>query len=250
MKHRSMSPQTAHVPSQAVVHPPEVPEEVGYAGQPWLVEERDACGVGFIVHRLGQASFDIVSKALHGLACVEHRGGCSADQDSGDGAGIMTAVPWSLLSQWWVAQGYAVPDYTQVGVGMVFLPMERAAAEQAKQVVAEIAQAEGFSVVGWRMVPVNPSCLGRQAKENQPQIEQVFLDGSGLGHKEDKQALERCLYLVRKRIEVAIANLNAAWSKEFYFCSLSSRTIVYKGMVRSAVLSEFYLDLQNPDFTS
>jgi glutamate synthase (ferredoxin) len=229
---------------------PSIPMDHGYAGQPWLVEERDACGVGFIANQQGQASHEIVQKALYGLTCVEHRGACSADQDSGDGAGVMTAIPWMLFSPWFQAQAQALPPAISTGVGMIFLPINIEGAAQAKQMVETIAQEENLKVLGWREVPVYPDCLGRQARENQPRIEQVFLDGSAIADPNDVWQIERHLYLIRKRIEKAIAQTGAAWANDFYVCSLSSRTIVYKGMVRSAVLGEFYLDLRNPDYIS
>ena len=225
-------------------------EDNGYAGQPWLVEERDACGVGFIANQQGQASHDIIQKALYGLTCVEHRGACSADQDSGDGAGIMTAIPWTLFSSWFEAQGKAVPAATETGVGMVFLPTDSAAAEQAKQIFEKVVREEKLEVLGWRSVPIYPDCLGRQARENQPRIEQVFLGCQAIADPNDVWQIERLLYLTRKRIEKEIALTAAAWATDFYVCSLSSRTIVYKGMVRSAVLGEFYLDLQDSSFIS
>jgi glutamate synthase (ferredoxin) len=225
------------------------PKDLGYGGQPWLVEERDACGVGFIAHQHAQASHDIIRKALFGLTCVEHRGGCSADQESGDGAGIMTALPWPLFLEWFVQTGKTAPAPEQTGVGMVFLPADPAAAAKCREICEAIAQAENLTVLGWREVPVYPSCLGRQARENQPQIEQLFLTDAG-GNPSDQQSLEQHLYLVRKCIEKAVSQTGEAWAKDFYFCSLSSRTIVYKGMVMSAVLGEFYLDLQNPNYVS
>jgi glutamate synthase (ferredoxin) len=227
-----------------------VPKDHGYAGQPWLVEERDACGVGFIASQQGQASHEIVQKALHGLTCVEHRGACSADQDSGDGAGMMTAIPWELFSPWFEAQDQTLPPAGITGVGMIFLPTDPEGAAQTKKIVEIIAQEEKLKVLGWREVPVYPDCLGRQARENQPRIEQVFLDGAAIADPKDVWAIERHLYLTRKRIEKAIAQTSTDWAKDFYVCSLSGRTIIYKGMVRSAVLSEFYLDLQNPDYIS
>jgi glutamate synthase (ferredoxin) len=129
---------------------------------------------------------------------------------------------------------------------MVFLPAESTAATAARALVAQVAQEEGFEVLGWRVVPVEVAQIGPQARDNQPQIEQVFLAARVL----TGDALERRLYLTRKRIEAAAIATGADWVPEFYLCSLSSRTIVYKGMVRAAVLGKFYLDLQNPDYTS
>jgi glutamate synthase (ferredoxin) len=217
-------------------------QELPYQGQRWLVEERDACGVGFIAHRHGVASQKIVEKALFGLTCLEHRGGCSADQDSGDGAGLLSSIPWELFAQELAKQGITLPSTQTVAVGMVFLPQDPQIAATARKIVEEVVQQEKLTVLGWRVVPVQPEILGVQAKENQPQIEQVFVAS------EDKNTdeLERQLYIIRRRIG------NQMWeiSQDFYICSLSGRTIVYKGMVRSAVLGDFYTDLKNPAFKS
>ncbi|MEA5576886.1 glutamate synthase large subunit [Anabaena sp. UHCC 0451] len=207
-----------------------------YPGQRWLVEERDACGVGFIAHRQNRANHEILDKALTALTCLEHRGGCSADQDSGDGAGILTAIPWDLLQQ----EGINVSDTGNMAVGMIFLPQDQESAKKTKALCEQVAAEENLTVLGWRVVPVRPEVLGIQAKENQPQIEQIFLSSADKSGDE----LERELYLTRRRIVKAAKNI----SEEFYVCSLSSRTIVYKGMVRSAVLGEFYQDLKNPAF--
>jgi glutamate synthase (ferredoxin) len=220
-------------------------QAAGFTGQRWLVEERDACGVGLIANRQGHASHELVVKALSALTCLEHRGACSADQDSGDGAGLMSAIPWELLNTWFTDQGLAAPNPAQTGVGMVFLPVEPEAATIARQAVEQVVAEEGLQLLGWRPVPVKPEILGVQARDNQPQIEQVFVTGTLRGDR-----LERQLYLTRKRVEKAVAALNSSWNEDFYICSFSSTTIVYKGMVRSAVLGDFYLDLQNPAYRS
>lgn len=224
----------------------------GYAGQPWLIEERDACGVGFLADQKGRRSHELIRQALGALTCVEHRGGCSADQDSGDGAGLLSAIPWDLFSDWLAEQGVATSAVEHIGVGMAFLPTHAEAASSVRQVVEQVVVAEGLKLIGWRSVPVKPEVLGPQALENQPLIEQVFVQADTLSGDE----LERQLYLLRKRINKEVSNtiastqLDAKLFENFYFCSFSSRTIVYKGMVRSAVLGEFYLDLQQPTFTS
>lgn len=223
----------------------------GYAGQRWLVEERDACGVGFLADLSGKATHKLVEQALSGLTCMEHRGGCSADQDSGDGAGVMTAIPWDLLSAWFVDRNLTIPPYDRVGVGMVFLPAKPEAAEIALHIVDQVVQEAGLALLGWRDVPVRPEVLGVQARDNQPRIQQVFVHSEQLSGDE----LERRLYAIRKRIlqrtktETNGSPMQAEF-ENFYFCSFSCRTIVYKGMVRSAVLGEFYLDLQQPNYTS
>ncbi|MEH2242125.1 glutamate synthase large subunit [Nostoc sp.] len=213
-----------------------------YQGQKWLVEERDACGVGFIAHRQNHTSHEIVEKALAALTCLEHRGGCSADRDSGDGAGVLTAIPWELFQQDFAQIGKEFSSTNNIAVGMIFLPQDQEAAQKARTTVEQVAAEEKLIVLGWRVVPVQPDLLGVQARENQPQIEQVLLasvDKSG-------DELERQLYITRRRISKTANNI----SEEFYICSLSNRTIVYKGMVRSAVLGEFYKDLQNPVYKS
>ncbi|ALB40169.1 glutamate synthase [Anabaena sp. WA102] len=210
-----------------------------YPGQKWLVEERDACGVGFITHRQNIASHEILDQALTALTCLEHRGGCSADQDSGDGAGILTAIPWELLAQD-KNHGIDFAKLSNMAVGMIFFPQDATAAKAAKAAFAQIAAEERLTILGWRVVPVRPEVLGMQAKENQPQIEQVIISCADKSGDE----LERELYIARRRIMQAGRKI----SEDFYVCSLSSRTIVYKGMVRSAVLGDFYEDLKNPAF--
>ncbi|MBD2664933.1 glutamate synthase large subunit [Richelia sinica] len=233
MNHQSLN-QGQNITLSSQIQPQDT-----YPGQKWLTEERDACGVGFIAHRQNQSSHEILQKALTALTCLEHRGGCSADQDSGDGAGILTAIPWDLFQSSYpqISDGNA---RSRIAVGMIFLPQDKAAAQAAKDKFAEIAAEENFTVLGWRSVPVRPELLGIQAKDNQPQIEQIFL----LAADKSGDELERELYITRRRIVQAAREI----SDEFYVCSLSSRTIVYKGMVRSAVLGEFYEDLQNPSY--
>ena len=221
-----------------------------YPGQRWLVEERDACGVGFIADPKGNASHDLVKKALIALSCLEHRGGCSADQDSGDGAGLMTAIPWHLFSAWFGANEISVSSTENMGVGMVFLPRDREVAAIARQILEQVLTEENITVLGWREVPVIPEILGIQARENQPQIEQIFVRS-----EQQADALEQQLYLVRKRmLQVAETEAKAMGNpkafEDFYICSFSGRTIVYKGMVRSAILGEFYTDLQQPEYQS
>ena len=209
-------------------------------------QERDACGVGFIADRNGRASHELVEKALSALTCLEHRGGCSADQDSGDGAGLMSAIPWELFQPWAVAQGLEplIPDRT--AVGMFFLPQEASAATAARQMTEKAIAEEGLEILGWRQVPVDPSVLGIQAKANQPRIEQLLV------RSEQAQAddFERLLFLVRKCIVKQVTDQQVSWSQEFYICSFSHRTLIYKGMVRSAVLGLFYQDLSNPSYQS
>ncbi|MEG4966381.1 glutamate synthase-related protein [Microcoleus sp. B6-A1] len=217
-----------------------------FAGQSWLVEERDACGVGFIANQSGEATHSIIQKALPALTCLEHRGGCSADSDSGDGAGLMTAIPWELLDAWFAEQGIVPPARENCGVGMLFLSQDKFQATIARQVVEQVLTDRGLKLLGWRQVPIVPSVLGEQALENQPQIEQVIVSSPHLAGDE----LDKHLFLARRTIGHALSNRPNFTRRDFYTCSFSCRTIVYKGMVRSAVLAEFYPDLKNPAYKS
>ncbi|WP_121970312.1 glutamate synthase large subunit [Leptolyngbya sp. BC1307] len=220
-------------------------------GPSWLVEERDACGVGFIADQQGRASHRLVTDTLSALNCMEHRGGCCADQESGDGAGIMTAIPWKLLQVWADETGIGELQPAQTGVGMVFLPQQDAVAQAVREQFEQAVAATKLTFLGWRKVPVAPETLGAMAKAFQPQIEQALVTSSDLRGDD----LERSLFLARQRFKQALARLaeQSADPKsvaEAYVCSFSARTIVYKGMVRSAVLGQFYKDLQNSDYES
>ena len=209
-------------------------------GQPWLVEERDACGVGFIADQNDHESHKLIEQALIALGCMEHRGACSADRDSGDGAGLLTAIPRQLLQHWFTTQGIPLPPKEQLGVGMVFLPQDSTQATKSRAYIQKLIKEANLNFLGWREVPVKPEILGVQAKENQPQIEQVLISSPDnlVGDE-----LDRKLYIIRSQIGKQLAN-------ECYICSFSCRTIVYKGMVRSEVLGEFYLDLGHQDYQS
>jgi glutamate synthase (ferredoxin) len=217
------------------------------SGFSWLVEERDSCGVGFVADQQGRASHHLIPMALKALGCMEHRGGCSADQDSGDGAGLMTAIPWRLLQK-----DFPALDPEIGAVGTFFLPQNQERQAICRAVVQQCAVEEGLQILGWRVVPVNSAVLGVQARENQPQIEQaVFHITDQLRrHKGSRADLERAIYILRRRIKLEIERSYPEWHSEFYIASLSSRTIVYKGMVRSAVLGRFYLDLNHPDYVT
>lgn len=218
-----------------------------YQGQPWLVEERDACGVGFIASKSGKASHHLVQQAVTALGCLEHRGACSADRDSGDGAGIMSAIPWQLFQKWLKENNLFVPSREHLGVGMLFLPLDEEQAGNIRTCVEKVLKQHCLYVVGWRPVPVKPEVLGEQANANRPRVEQVLF-ASPTQQGDD---LEKTLYITSAEIKQEVTSSAGLENPDdFYICSFSNRTIVYKGMVRSVVLGEFYLDLQNPDFTS
>ncbi len=204
--------------------------------------EKDACGVGFLAQIQGKASHWILEQALQGLNCMEHRGGCGGDSDSGDGAGILCAIPWRFLRSVWPAIKTENNNY---GLGMLFMPKEPSRREKARKFCEEEANALGLISRGWRKVPVDPSTLGILARENAPYIEQWLVE------TKDSIAInefEKNLFRLRRRIGNRAKTLWAKHSIDFYVASLSTRTVVYKGMVRSSVLAKFYKDLQDPRF--
>ena len=139
-----------------------------YPNQKWLTEERDACGVGFIADSKGRASHKLIAQSLIALGCLEHRGGCSADRDSGDGSGVLTAIPRLLFQSWFAENNLPMPPEGQLGVGMVFLPQDGEEAGTSRAYIEQIVTQEGLTILGWRAVPIKPEILGTQAKENQP----------------------------------------------------------------------------------
>ena len=210
-----------------------------------ILEERDACGVGFIASLKGERTHKTVADALTALGCMEHRGACSADDDSGDGAGIMCNIPWKMLGKYCDDAGIAGFEEGKSGVGMVFLPQDEAQAKKSREILNECVEAEGLTVLGWREVPVNKNVVGRMAKATEPVIEQILVGGA------EEDDLERKLFVARKLAEKKSAAINSEMpgiTENFYVCTMSGRTIVYKGMLRSAVVGEFYEDLKNDDF--
>jgi len=203
--------------------------------------EKDACGVGFLANLQGEASHWVLQQALRGLDCMEHRGGCGGDGDSGDGAGVLCGIPWSYLEDVWPEA--AAAKGAARGLGMVFLPADAAKREQAKLFCEDEAAKLGLGSLGWRAVPLDASVLGSLARQTAPAIEQWLIAADQAGND-----LEALLFRLRRRCG---DRARAVWGPgpgELYFASLSSRTVVYKGMVRSAVLSAFYGDLRDARF--
>jgi glutamate synthase (ferredoxin) len=177
---------------------------------------------------------------------MEHRGACGGDGVSGDGAGVMTQIPWKLL------QEFTSDKCPQPGVGMCFLPRNEERRKQVMQMMEDVCRQNELDFVGWRKVPVNSNVLGDMAREAQPSIWQFFVKApERLSDDVDRDGFERTLYLVRRRFGVERKLRGLVWDDdELYVASFSSRTIVYKGMVQSHVLPLFYEDLQNPDYTT
>ncbi len=208
-----------------------------------IIGEKDACGVGFIANIDGKESNWILKQSLIGLNCMEHRGGCGGDSDSGDGAGILCSIPWTFLEK---ELNLNTKTYKKKGLGMIFMPNNELKVKESKLICDEEAKKLNFKETFWRNVPTKNETLGVLAKANAPFINQwiVCLE------KDDSRDIEMLLFQLRKRIEKRIrdSSKNAVGDCEFYFASLSSKTVVYKGMVRSEVLSEFYADLKKEDF--
>lgn len=224
-----------------------------FEGPKALVQERDACGVGFVANAVTGDEFGthkVLKEGLGGLTCMEHRGGCGGDGVSGDGAGVMTQIPWKLFDEW---RG---KDCPQPGVGMVFLPRSQERRDALKTLIQNVCHSNELEFMGWREVPVNSNVLGEMALAAEPSVWQFFVKSPKRLAKNDDEAregFERTLYLVRRRFEVERRNRGLVWDDdddEVYFPSFSSKTIVYKGMVQSEVLSQYYLDLQNEDYTT
>jgi len=207
------------------------------------LEERDACGVGFVATRKAEPSHDVVSKASVALGCMEHRGACGADSDSGDGSGMMTQIPWELFEDYVKGDGIK-----HAGVGMLFLPKDENKLKDAKEAIEQVCKKNDIEVLGWREVPVMEEVLGQQARDGAPKIEQLVMkSGKGLTGEE----LEQTLYLCMRSIQGAVAERGLDWfDDQVYAASFSSRTIVYKGMVRSVVLAQFYEDLTDERYKS
>tara|TARA_Y100001970_G_scaffold112234_1_gene140044 strand:+ start:1844 stop:6409 length:4566 start_codon:yes stop_codon:yes gene_type:complete len=205
-----------------------------------LIGEKDACGVGFVANIFGKESNWILQQSLRGLDCMEHRGGCGGDSDSGDGAGILCSIPWSFLHK---ELNLKLDLNEPKGLGMLFIPDEKTLIKSAKLICDEEAKRLNIQKTIWRKVPVNKKILGPLAKSNAPCIYQWLI----YPDSEITKDIEFLFFQLRKRIEKKVREklLNA---EDFYFASLSSKTVVYKGMVRSEILPQFYLDLQNRNF--
>ena len=205
--------------------------------------EHDNCGVGLVASVKGESRRDIVEKGIEALKAVFHRGAVDADGKTGDGAGIMLEVSKSFFSKQVLRTGHKANEEKSLGIGMIFLPKRDFGAQEKCRAIVEyeIIKA-GMTIFGWRQVPVNTEILGEKANYTKPEIEQIIFSP-----KESQDNLEKKLYLTRRRIENKIKSLNI---NDFYICSLSTETIVYKGMFLAEQLSEFYTDLLDSDFKS
>nr|YP_009394710.1 glutamate synthase [Polysiphonia elongata]ARW63272.1 glutamate synthase [Polysiphonia elongata] len=213
-----------------------------FLGFPSAINERDACGVGFVAQINHSPSRKIVCSALKALECMEHRGGCSSDGKSGDGSGITTQIPWNIL----LSSSLDDLSYSNqsVAVAMIFIAPNYI--DQLKSIFEWVLSQYDFTILKWRKVPVDSTTLGFNASQTQPYVLQCLVS-----NKIAKISnVDSILYVIRKKIEKVLSNTNPEVYKDFYICSFSSKIITYKGMVRAETLSQYYLDLQDESYIS
>jgi glutamate synthase (ferredoxin) len=209
--------------------------------------EHDACGVGFIVNVRGEKSHDIITKGIEILINLTHRGACGCDPETGDGAGVTIQIPHSFFVKECKPLGIKLPAEGEYGVGMVFLPVEPQPRLRCEGILDRIVQEEGLAVLGWRDIPVDADAIGRIARASQPYIQQIFIRRTK-GMTRDE--FERKLYIVRKRVESEINSSDIKDKSFFYIPSLSSWTIVYKGLLLAPQITQFYGELSDPETKS
>jgi glutamate synthase (ferredoxin) len=207
--------------------------------------EHDACGLGFVVHMKGKKSHQLVTDALKILVNLDHRGACGCEANTGDGAGILIQLPHEFLTAQTDKLGIKLPSPGQYGLGMIFLPKDKAERENIKREFERVILAESQTVLGWRDVPTNNSTLGKTAVAAEPFMAQVFVGRNP--NLKDEQAFERKLFVIRKIAEQKIRyNGKVAGGKFFYVSSLSAHTCIYKGMLMSGQVEEYYPELSDP----
>ncbi len=208
--------------------------------------EHDSCGVGFVARLTALPDHSIVEHAVQVLVNLEHRGAIGGDKSTGDGAGLLLQIPDAFFRFACHALAFPLPPPGQYAAGLVFLPTDPDIADRCVKTVERNAREEGCPVLGWRDVPVNSGTLGELARMTQPAIRQCFLSGDSF----EGDALERKLYVIRRLAEKEVRSFTDCDTSQFYIPSLSSRTIVYKGLLNGSQLTTFFPDLRDPSFTS
>ena len=215
--------------------------------------EHDSCGVGFIVHMKGKKSHDIIEKALLTLHHLEHRGACGCEVNTGDGAGILIQLPHAFLTKVFGQVGIQLPEEGKYGVGTLFLPQDPEQQKKAEQILEHVVAEEGQKFLGWRPVPVDASMLGNMSKSAMPLMKQFAI---GIGDKGPNlpgpadDAWERRLFIIRKVFENAVRFSRMKNWMDVYIPSLSSRTLIYKGMLTSGQVNPYFPDLSDPDMVT
>lgn len=209
-------------------------------------QEKDSCGIGFVVNIKGQKSHTIVQQGLQILENLSHRGAQGCDPCTGDGAGILLQVPHEFLKRTVGDVGIALPNAGEYGVGMVFLPPQMDARKQCEALFSRMIGEEGARLLGWRDVPVKSDAIGPVARSTEPFIRQVFISRDVLNEGQ----FERKLYVIRKRVETAVRESAIQGRDYFYISSLSANTIVYKGLLLPEQMSAYYQDLKDERLAS
>ncbi len=213
--------------------------------------EHDACGIGFVAHLRGERSREIVQSALQLMVNLAHRSALGGDAETGDGAGMLLQLPHASLRTACRALGIALPDAGHYGVGMMFLPTNQEERRAAERLIERCVAEHGCQLLGWRDVPTDDSQIGGEARRTRPAIRQLFVSPIALRlETDDTSAFERTLYILRRAIERAVRAAAPSGGEGTYIASLSSRTIVYKGLFRPEQLGPFYRDLTDPETMS
>ena len=221
--------------------------------------EHDACGVGFVVNIKGQRSHELVRQAFEVVVNLLHRGACGCEANTGDGAGMLIQMPDKFLRKVTAPLGITLPAPHEYGVGMVFLPRDAQQREDIQALFEQIIVEEGQRVLGWRSLPSNDHLLGATARSGEPVFKQLFIGREGQGAQGPGAAadapavhahFERKLYVIRKRVEHAVDRLPLSEKRFFYVASLSSNTLIYKGMLIADQMETMFPDLADPDVES
>lgn len=210
--------------------------------------EHDSCGVGFLCHLKGEKSHKIIEGALEMNVNMDHRGGCGCDEATGDGAGLFIQLPHKFFKTVTPDLGFTLPDAGQYAVGFINLSPDPEECASAMATYEKTVKKEGLSVLGWRDVPTNSDILGKASRECEPLMKQIFISRSE--DLVDDQDFERKLYVLRRRTSQAIRYCSTSGAEYFYTVTLSARTIVYKGMLTTGQLTEYFPDLHHPDMES
>jgi len=212
------------------------------------VFEKDSCGVGFVMNMKGEKSHEIIFQGLEILKKLEHRGACGSDKLTGDGAGILIQLPDAFFQEQCPKIGISLPEAGRYATGNVFLPKGEDT-KQGMEIMERAVLTEGLELLGWRDVPVDNSTIGVNARSVEPVIKQIFVGAPP--DVKDELTFERRLYCVRKRTAWGVrrAGLNDN-NENFYACSLSSKTLIYKGQLMAQQLETYYLDIKDPKMTS
>ncbi|MHC4454544.1 MAG: glutamate synthase central domain-containing protein, partial [Planctomycetota bacterium] len=208
--------------------------------------EHDACGVGFVANIDGTPTHTIVKNSIQVSINLEHRGAIGSDKLTGDGGGLLLQIQDSFFREVCAEDGLELPSCGKYGVGMFFMPQEGFKIEQCKKTLQDIVEAEDCIILGWRDVPINADSLGEISRSTQPSVHQVFVTSENL----EGEIFERKLYVIRRSIEKEILSWTDEDYSQFYACSFSHKTIVYKGLLTGSQLPVFFPDLNNPRFTS